>query len=120
MQDTPIPILAKAPVFDLHLVVAKSGLSIGDSAEIALDADGRPAVSAWVRHRVWGFPARSRLKRIGHLGPVAGRILAPHLISGQDLRVRIVGLTPEYLAGPQGAEVFVSVWGVPVLARGVR
>lgn len=113
MHETPIPILAKAQVFGLAFNVARSGLCIGDSAEVALEPDGRAVVSAMVRRRLLGVVPMTRHCQLGHLGPVVARILAPLLEDGRDLRVRIVGITPEHLSGQHGPELFVSVWGAP-------
>lgn len=113
MQETPIPLLAKAPVYGLQIHVAQSGLSIGDPAEVSLDAEHRVVVSAVVRKPVLGLVRLLRPRLLGHLGPVVDRILVPLLESGHELRVRVVGITPEHLSGQHGPEVFVSVWGVP-------
>lgn len=113
MQETPIPLLAKAPVYGLQVHIGRSGLSIGDEAQVTLDAERKIIVTAMVRQRRFGVFKLSRLRQLGHLGPVVDRILLPHLESGQDLRVRVVGITPEHLSGDRGPEVFVSVWGAP-------
>jgi hypothetical protein len=44
---------------------------------------------------------------------VAEEIIAPSLAHGDDLRVRIIDLTPEHLANGYPPEVYISVWGDP-------
>lgn len=112
-MDTPIPLLAKAPVHDLQIHVGQSGLSLGDTVALSLDAQGRVIVTAVVRQRVLGIFGRTRLRSLGHLGPVIDRLLVPLLDNGQELRVRVVGITPEHLGADNGPELFVSVWGAP-------
>jgi hypothetical protein len=53
-MDTPIPLLAKVPVHDLQIHVGRSGLSLGDTVALSLDAHGRVIVTAMVRQRVLG------------------------------------------------------------------
>ena len=113
-MDTPIPLLAKVPIYDLQIHVGRSGLSLGDAVVLTLDAQGRVIVTALVRQRVLGVFGRTRLRSLGHLGPVIDRLLVPLIAAGQDLRVRVVGITPEHLSTDDGPEVFVSVWGAPM------
>ena len=113
MQQTPVTILAKTPVFGLQVNLARSGLCIGDNAEVILDDFGRVVVSAPVRQRLLGLLPLTRARPLGHLGPVVDRIIGPMIEEGRDLRVRIVGITPEHLSGQRGPELFVSVWGTP-------
>lgn len=112
-MDTPIPLLAKVPVHDLQIHVGRSGLSLGDTVALSLDAHGRVIVTAMVRQRVLGVFGRTRLRSLGHLGPVIDQLLMPLIATGQELRVRVVGITPEHLSTDGGPEVFVSVWGAP-------
>lgn len=112
-MDTPIPLLAKVPVRDLQIHVGRSGLSLGDTVALSLDAHGRVIVTAMVRQRVLGVFGRTRLRSLGHLGPVIDQLLMPLIATGQELRVRVVGITPEHLSTDDGPEVFVSVWGAP-------
>jgi hypothetical protein len=112
-MDTPIPLLAKVPDYDLQIHVGRSGLSLGDTVALTLDAQGRVIVTAKVRERVLGLFGRTRRRSLGHLGPVIDRLLAPLIANGQELRVRVVGITPEHLSTDDGPEVFVSVWGAP-------
>ena len=76
-------------------------------------AHGRVIVTAMVRQRVLGVFGRTRLRSLGHLGPVIDQLLMPLIATGQELRVRVVGITPEHLSTDDGPEVFVSVWGAP-------
>ena len=66
-----------------------------------------------VRRRLMGISPVRRMSYLGHLGPVAERILAPALIEGLMLRLRIVVLTPEHLATSGPPEIHVSVWADP-------
>lgn len=113
MLETPIPMLAKVPIHGLKLHVGQSGLSLGDSVDVALDNENKVSVTAVVRHRFLGIFPYERSSRLGHLGPVVDRLLVPLLQEGRELRVRIVAISPEHLCGQGGPEVFVSVWGVP-------
>jgi hypothetical protein len=113
MLETPIPMLAKVPIHGLKLHVGRSGLSLGDSVDVALDSENKVSVSAVVRRRFLGIFPYGRTSRLGHLGPVVDRILVPLLREGRKLRVRIVAISPEHLCGQSGPEVFVSVWGDP-------
>lgn len=113
LLETPIPMLAKVPIYGLKLHVGQSGLSLGDAVEVALDGENKISVSAIVRRRFLGVFPMARSSRLGHLGPVVDRILVPLLQDGRELRVRIVAISPEHLCGQNGPEVYVSVWGVP-------
>ena len=101
-MDTPIPLLAKVPVHDLQIHVGRSGLSLGDTVALSLDAHGRVIVTAMVRQRVLGVFGRTRLRSLGHLGPVIDQLLMPLIATGQELRVRVVGITPEHLSTDDG------------------
>ena len=114
MIDTLHPVLPKTPVFGLRCHVGKSGLCIGDPAELRLSDSGEVELMAKIRRRFLGLAPYRRVERLGHLGPVVARILAPALAYGHPLRVRIVGITPEHLCGPAGPEVHVSVWADPL------
>ena len=120
MIETPLPILAKTPVLGLAVHVGRSGLCIGDRAELSLTAEGQVSISANVRCRYLGLVPYHRDARLGHLGPVVARILAPTLAKGYPLRVRIVGITPEHLCGATGPEIHVSVWGDPLRVTSAR
>lgn len=114
MQDLLQPLIHKAAVHDITVNIARTGLSIGDEAELHELPDGRIGVFARVSRRFLGmFPRQTKLP-IGVLGPGAGRLIAAAVIRGESLRVRIVGLTPEHLA-PEGSgpEIHISVWGDP-------
>ena len=113
MTDTKLPLIHKAPVEGLAIHVARAGLAIGDNAWLDRISDGRIGVFAQVRRPVLGLFPRLRPAFIGHLGPVAEEIIAPSLAHGDDLRVRIIDLTPEHLANGFPPEVYISVWGDP-------
>ena len=117
MIETLHPILPKTPVLGLRFHVGRSGLCIGDPARLHLTDTGEVTLHAEIRRRYLGlFPFREDAP-LGHLGPVIAKILAPAIRSGAPMRVRIVGLTPEHLCGPQGPEVYVSVWADPLTIR---
>ena len=113
MIETLCPILPKTPIFGLRCHVGRSGLCIGDSAELSLSETGEVEITARIRRPILGLLPVQRDTCLGNLGPVVARILAPALALGHPLRVRIVGITPEHLSGPRGPEVHVSVWGDP-------
>jgi len=123
MQDMLQPILHKAPLVGLCRGINRTGLSIGDPAELLASAEGGIEVAARIRRRFLFF-SRKQLCVIGQLGPAASELVAPMLLRSDRLRVRIVGITPEHLAPDGRAEMHVSVWGhVPVpppLRRGSR
>lgn len=110
MQDIIEPIIHKAAVRDLTLRLKTTGLSIGDTAELRMDADNRITVFAPILRRRF-FIRRAVLRHVGYLGPNATALLTPMLQRDDHLRVRIVGLTPEHLASDGKAEMYVSVWG---------
>ena len=110
MHDTIEAIIHKAPVQDLAIHVGKSGLCLGDRADLRLMPDGSVGVYCMARRRTLLFTQRAE-RRIGHLGPQASAIVMPALEQGEALRVRIVGLTPEHLAQDGHADVHISVWG---------
>lgn len=110
MQDIIEAIIHKAPVRDLAIHIGKSGLCLGDRADLRLMPDGSVGVFCMARRRIFLF-AQSVERRIGHLGPQASAIVTPALAQGETLRVRIVGLTPEHLARDGHADVHISVWG---------
>lgn len=110
MHDSLEPILPQVPVEGLAVHIARAGLSMGDPAEARLLPDGRVGIFAHVRRRLLGVFPRKRLGYLGHLGPLAGRIVAPALLQGAPLRLRIVQLTPEHLAGSSSPQIEISVW----------
>ncbi|WP_225030263.1 hypothetical protein [Xinfangfangia pollutisoli] len=115
MQDVLEPILPQVPVEGIAVHIARAGLSMGDTAEARLMPDGRVGIYARVRQSLLGVIPRRRIGYLGHLGPVAGQIVAPALLDGAPLRLRIVQLTPEHLAGAGAPEIEISVWGDPRL-----
>jgi hypothetical protein len=120
MQDVMLPLIRKAELVHLTVNVAKTGLSMGDAAEVALIDAYQIGVFATVRCRKLGLiPYRAR-RMLGLLGPSASEVILPSLIHGDHLRVRIVGLTPEHLAASGKPEVHVSIWGDPARILAVR
>ena len=114
MQDLLQPLIHKAAVHNIALNVARTGLSIGDPAELVPLPDGRIGVFALRHRRILGLIPHRVTVLIGTLGPHAAALIAPAVERGESLRIRIVGLTPEHLATPpHGAEVHISVWGDP-------
>ena len=111
MHDMLQPLIHKAQVHGLRIHVGRAGLCLGDTAEAVPLDDGTVGVVAQVRAPFLGLFPRQRREVLGRLGPAAARILMPEITEGRPLRLRIVGLTPEHLAGPQGPEVHVSAWG---------
>jgi hypothetical protein len=113
MSDAKLPLIHKAPVEDLVIHVARTGLAIGDTAWLERLSDGKVGVFARLRQPLLGIFPWHRSGLIGCLGPVAEEIVAPSLAHGDDLRVRIIDLTPEHLANGYPPEVYISVWGDP-------
>lgn len=113
MTDAKLPLIHKAPVEDLVIHVARTGLSIGDTAWLDRTSTGRIGVFAQLRQPILGFIPRVRPGLVGHLGPLAEELVSPSLAHGDDLRVRIIDLVPEHLANGHPPEVYVSVWGDP-------
>ena len=118
MQDNLQPIIHKAPVNQLRLRLAQSGLSIGDKVEMRPLQAGGIGVFATLRRRWLGlFPRRVDML-LGELAESAGDVVAPALEHGEALRVRIVDLTPEHLAPDSTPELHVSIWGDPAHMAG--
>lgn len=115
MREMIEPILPQVPVEEIAIHVARSHLSMGDAAEARLTPDGRVGIWARVRKPFLGVLPIRRQAYIGHLGPIAAQILTPALLDGAPLRLRIVMLTPEHLAGAGLPEVHISIWGDPKL-----
>ena len=113
MHETLRPLIHKAQVLGLQIHVGRAGLCLGDAARAVPLDDGTIGVMARVRSPRLVLIPRQKDRVLGRLGPAASRILAPELAQGRPLRLRIVGLTPEHLAGPEGAEVHISAWGAP-------
>jgi hypothetical protein len=113
MSDAKLPLIHKAPVEGLAIHVARTGLAIGDMAWLDRLSDGRIGVYARLKKPLFGVIPRHREGLVGHLGPVAEEIIAPSLAHGDDLRVRIIDLTPEHLANGYPPEVYISIWGDP-------
>jgi hypothetical protein len=113
MSDAKLPLIHKAPVEGLAVHVARTRLAIGDPAWLDRLSDGRIGVFARFSQPMLGLIPRQRDGLIGHLGPVAEELVAPSLAHGDDLRVRIIDLTPEHLANGYPPEVYISVWGDP-------
>lgn len=113
MAERLEPILPQVPVEGLALHIGRSGISLGDPAEAQLLPDGRVGIFARIRRPFLGLVPVWRQGYLGHLGPIAEQILGPALAEGVNLRLRIVLLTPEHLAGSGPPEVVVSIWGEP-------
>lgn len=113
MSDAKLPLIHKAPVEGLEIHVARAGLAIGDQARLDRLSDGRIGVFARLNKPILGLIPHHREGLVGHLGPVAEEIISPSLAHGDDLRVRIIDLTPEHLANGYPPEVYISVWGDP-------
>ena len=113
MPQALLPLIHKAKVQGLCVQVAKSGLSLGDEAQAVDLGDGRIGILALVRARVFGLIPMQRQRVIGHFGPHAADLIRPEMNRAEGMRLRVVGVTPEFLAGPDGAEVHVSVWVHP-------
>lgn len=113
MAERLEPILPQVPVEGLAVHIGRTGICLGDPAEARLLADGRVGIFARIRRPFLGLVPLWRVGYIGHLGPVAEQILGPAIAEGINLRLRIVLLTPEHLAGSGPPELVVSVWGEP-------
>jgi hypothetical protein len=113
MHETLRPLIHKAPVTGLRVHVGRAGLCLGDAAQALMMDDGSVGIMAEVKRPFLGVVPRRRQMILGTLGPAASRILRPEIDFGRPLRLRIVGLTPEHLAGPDGPEVHISAWGSP-------
>ncbi|AWD22308.1 hypothetical protein [Fuscovulum blasticum] len=111
MRDVLEPILPVVPVEGIALHIGRSGLSMGDPCEAQLLPDGHVGIFARVRKRFLGLIPLWRQGYLGHVGPVAGQVLTPALLDGATLRLRVVQLTPEHLAGAGMPEILISVWG---------
>ena len=110
MQDILQVLIHKAPVQDLKLHIGKSGLCIGDAAELHLQPDGKIGIFAQAKRPLLGILPRRSLRHLGQLGPAATAVMTEPLQHSDHLRVRIVGLTPEHLSPSGAAEVYISVW----------
>ena len=113
MPQALLPLIHKAKVQGLLVQVARSGLSLGDEAHAVELEDGRIGILARIRVRVLGLIPMQAQRVIGHFGPQATELIRPELDRAEGMRLRVVGVTPEFLAGPEGAEVHVSVWVHP-------
>ncbi len=115
MHDMIEPILPQVPVEGIGLHIGRSRLSMGDAVTPRMMEDGQVGIWARVRRPWAGLVPLWRETRLGHLGPMVSQILAPALDEGMPLRMRVVMLTPEHLAGSGVPEIHVSVWGDPRL-----
>ncbi|WP_054004458.1 hypothetical protein [Cypionkella psychrotolerans] len=120
MQDILQVLIHKAPVQDLQLHIGKSGLCIGDAAELQLQTDGKIGIYAQAKRPLLGLLPRRSLRHLGQLGPAATAVMTEPLRHRDHLRVRIVGLTPEHLSPSGTAEVYISVWSNTHRMMGVR
>ncbi len=120
MQDILQVLIHKAPVQGLLLHIGKSGLCIGDAAELHLQPDGKIGIFAQAKRPLLGILPRRSLRHLGYLGPAATEVMIEPLQHSDHLRVRIVGLTPEHLSPNGAAEVYISVWSNTHRMMGVR
>lgn len=111
MPDPLQTILPMTRLIELRVHIARTGLSIGDTAEAALMTDGRIGIFAPVQRYRLGLIPHRPTRLLGLLTPAAASLIAPALGAGEPFRIRIVGLTPEHL-GPE-PEIHVSIWGDP-------
>jgi hypothetical protein len=111
MQEIFQPLLHKSRLVGLAVHVQRSGLCLGDTAELGWLADRGIGVFALPRARRFGIFARKRPVLLGQLDAEGAAIVAPALLAEEPLRVRIVGLNPEHLAGEAPPEIHVSIWG---------
>ena len=108
---TPLPLIHKASVMDLQVDIVQAGLCLGDEVEARSLDDGTIGLFAEVKRRLLGILPLRRRRLIGRLGPKASALVQPEIDRGDRPRLRIVSLTPKFLAAPGGdAEVSVSVW----------
>lgn len=105
------PLIHKAQITDLAIHIGRSGLTMGDEAELFVEETGQIGVYANLRKSWFGVLRRRKQVKIGALGPTASAMLANALSREGRLRIRIVGLTPEHLTPSGAAEVYISVWG---------
>jgi len=110
VQDILQPLLAQAQVAEIAFNVARSGLTLGDKASLAIADEGRVAVLAETSapFLLW---SRRKMRLLGYLSPADGAIVLPRLEANDLLRVRIVGLTPEHLGQDGRAGMQISIWG---------
>ena len=120
MQDILQVLIHKAPVRGLLLHIGKSGICIGDAAELHLQPDGKIGIFAQAKRPLLGILPRRSLRHLGFLGPAATEVMTEPLQHSDHLRVRIVGLTPEHLSPSGAAEVYISVWSNTHRMMGVR
>jgi hypothetical protein len=113
MHEVMEPILPVVPVEGIAVHIGKSGLSMGDRCEARLLPDGLVGIFAKVRRPFLGLIPWWRVGYLGHLGPMAAQVITPALLEGASLRLRVVQLTPEHLAGTGMPEILISVWGDP-------
>ena len=113
MHEVMEPILPTVPVEGIAVNISRSGLSMGDRCEARLMPDGQIGIFGRVRQPILGLIPHWRDAYLGHLGPMAGQVLTPALLEGASLRLRVVQLTPEHLAGTGMPEIMISVWGDP-------
>jgi hypothetical protein len=114
MHEMMQPLIHKAALRDIALHVGRTGLSIGDEALLHLLPDGRIGVFVRLTRRLLGLIPRRVTVLAGTLGPQASALIRGAVDRQEALRIRIVGLTPEHLAGEgMGPEIHVSVWGDP-------
>ena len=113
MPQALVPLIHKAKVQGLLVQVARSGLSLGDEAHAVQLEDGRIGILARIRVRILGLIPVQRDRLIGHFGPQATDLIRPEFDRAEGMRLRVVGVTPEFMAGPEGPEVHVSVWVHP-------
>jgi hypothetical protein len=120
MKDVLQVLIHKAPVQGLLLHIGKSGVCMGDAAELHLQPDGKIGIFAQAKRPLLGIFPRRSLRHLGFLGPVATTVMTEPLQRSDHLRVRIVGLTPEHLSPTGAAEVYISVWSNTHRMVGVR
>ena len=107
------PIVPQIPVEQLTIHIARSRICLGDPVEAVLISEREVGIYAKVWQPFLGLVPRYKRRYIGKLGPLGSQILAPILAEGIALRLRIVLLTPEHLAGVNPVELMVSVWADP-------
>lgn len=121
MQELLQPLIHKAAVQNIAVNIARTDLSIGDEGELILLPDAQIGVFARKVRRLFGILPRRVPIFLGTLGPQATAILLDPVTQEENLRVRIVGLTPEHLAPQGGApEIHISVWGTSRLIPTVQ
>lgn len=104
------PILYIAEVQNIDLNLAKVRPLLGENVSLEIENDRQVAVNI-MRKRLRLPMFRPTPRKLGSLGQIDSRLIAPFIAEKKNLRARIVSVHFQHSSHQEYQSVFISVWG---------